>query len=346
MTATKHLRTRGAALFSAAVVGLLIPGLALAADEPAQKHRLSFAPRVGFNVAAKFEGVGAVGLYRTTPNGDGYNYDDGYILTDISGNQGGQTWYWGYDDSAAQVSGDTIRLSRSTVAASPGAVTEDADPSLGGELVGYLGLGTKGRLRYGLEAAAGYQHLQIQAAHRLLVTLATDSDVYPFVPGTTPPTVTPSTPYQGSYQGPGFLIADMPSDSFSSLTPDVALSSRNELSADLWSFRVGPGFEVPLGRRVCLGFGFGIEAGWLNATLSWNESAGNYGSAGKVTDATALVGFYATGSVAWQFTERWSLAAGIQYHNLGTYEHSYHGRTVTLDLNNALSVTAGMAWLF
>ncbi len=59
-----------------------------------------------------------------------------------------------------------------------------------------------------------------------------------------------------------------------------------------------------------------------------------------------LVGFYATGSIAWQFTERWSLAAGIQYHNLGTYEHSDNGRTVTLDLNNALSVTAGLAWRF
>lgn len=340
------MRTRRSALAATAVLGLLIPGLALAADDPTPKHRLGFTPRVGFNVKAKFEGVGAVGLNRTTPNGEAYNYDDGYILTDISGNQGGQTWYWGYDNSTAQVSGNTIRLSRSRVAAPPGAVSEDADPSLGGELVGYLELGTKGRLRYGLEAAAGYQHLQIQATRRLLVTLATDSDAYPFVPDTTPPTATPSTPYQGTYQGPGFLIGDMPSSSSSSLTPDVALASRNELSAHLWSFRVGPGFELPLGRRVSVELGFGVEAGWLDTTQSWKESAGNYGSAGKVTDSAVLVGFYAAGSVAWQFAERWSLAAGIQYHNLGTYEHSDNGRTVTLDLNHALSVTAGLAWRF
>lgn len=333
-------------LLSAALLSWLIPGLARAADEPAPKNRLSFAPRVGFNVSAKFEGAGAGGSSRRTPNGDAYNYDDGYVLTDISGNQGGQTWYWGYDNSAGQVSGNTILLNRSTVAAGPGPVSEDADPSLGGELIGYLEIGTKGRLRYGLEAAAGYQHLQVQAAHRLLVTLATEADAYPFTPGTTPPTATPAAPYQGTYEGPGFLIGDMPSDSSSSLTPDVPLSSRNELTAHLWSFRLGPCFEVPVSRRVSVGFGAGIEGGWLHATASWSESAGSYGAAGETTDSTVLVGIYAAGTVSWQFAERWSLSGGIQYHNLGTYEQSDRGRTVTLDLNNAIYVTAGVSWRF
>src|SRR5207248_6705068 len=52
---------------------------------------------------------------RLTPRGDRYNYDDGYLLTDTSGNYGGQTWYWGYDNSANQISGNTIMLSRSTI---------------------------------------------------------------------------------------------------------------------------------------------------------------------------------------------------------------------------------------
>src|SRR5256885_10986486 len=42
-------------------------------------------------------------------------FRSGYVLTDVSGNLGGQTWYWGYDDSASQISGNTILLNRSTV---------------------------------------------------------------------------------------------------------------------------------------------------------------------------------------------------------------------------------------
>lgn len=338
--------TRPSALLSIVLLSLLIPGFALAADEPARTSRLSFNPRVGFNVSAEFEGVGSGSSRRTTPNGDPYNYDNGYVLTDISGNQGGQTWYWGYDNSAAQVSGNNILLSRSTVSTGAGPVAENADPSVGGELVYGLELGTKGRLRYGFEAAAGYQHIRVQSARTLLVSLATETDAYPFMAGTTPPTATSSMPYQGTRQGPGFLIGDTATGTTSAVTPGVPLSSENELISHLWSLRFGPCFEIPVGNRLTLGLSGGIEGGMLHSTISWTESAGSYRSAGEVTDSAVLVGFYAAGSVSWQFADRWSLSGGVQYHNLGTYEHAYQGRTVKLDLNNAIYVTAGLIWRF
>jgi hypothetical protein len=50
------------------------------------------------------------------PTGGGINrtYDDGYVMVDITENEGGQTWYWGYQQ-ASQVAGDTIQFHATTI---------------------------------------------------------------------------------------------------------------------------------------------------------------------------------------------------------------------------------------
>jgi len=54
---------------------------------------------------------------RRTPNGDAYNYNNGYVLTDISGNAGNQTWYWGYDNSSqVNFANNTIAFDRTVMA--------------------------------------------------------------------------------------------------------------------------------------------------------------------------------------------------------------------------------------
>src|SRR5688572_15733902 len=128
-------------------------------------NRLSLSARFGFNISGKFKGIGD-GLFATPPvnprrtppqagrpNGDPYNYENGYLLTDISGNFGGETTYWGYDDSASQISGNTILLSRSIANSSVSGKDESAAPTYGGELVYNPHLGEHGRKRYGIEIA-------------------------------------------------------------------------------------------------------------------------------------------------------------------------------------------------
>lgn len=326
----------------------LLSPLAQAADEEsAFTSRLSLASRAAFNISARFDGLGTGGSLRITPNGDAYNYDDGYKLTDSSGNAGDKTWYWGYDDSVNQVSGNTILLHSTSVADEGLSVSDLADPSPSVELVYNLELGTKGRARYGFEAAAGYQRIHVEGSADFLVTLSTVTDVYPFTqdPATLPP-ATPSMPYQGSYQGPGFLIGATPSTTTTTATPNTPMASQNELSAGLWTLRLGPYIEYPVRDRVTVGLSGGIEGGMLNANLSWNESAGSYRSAGEYDDSKVLVGFFVGGTVSWQFADRWSLSGGVQYHNLGIYEHAYQDRTVELNLNKALYATIGVGWSF
>jgi hypothetical protein len=56
-------------------------------------------------------------------------------------------------------------------------------------------LGTKGRFRFGLEAAANYADLSLRDSRTISGSLIRVTDAYPFTPGTTPPRATPSDPY-------------------------------------------------------------------------------------------------------------------------------------------------------
>jgi len=319
-----------------------------AEEESGFLNRLSLSPRVGFNISAEFESTatGGSGGARVTPNGDAYNYDNGYVLTDVSGNAGGQTWYWGYDDSTAQVSGNTILLSRTTASGAPASMAQDADLSPGVELLYQMQLGAHGRLRHGLEAAVAYQHVHVSAPGSTTATLTTTMDAYSFTAGGTPPAASPSSPYQGTYQGPGFLISATPSSSTTATTPNVALSTENELQSGLWGFRVGPWVAYDIADRVSLGLSIGVAAGVLNAEVTWRDTAGSTTASGSGTDLGVLMGFYMSSTASWQFAERWSLVGGIQYQNLGTYEHEFDGRSVKLDVDNAIFVSIGVGWSF
>src|SRR6266496_1200101 len=85
-------------------------------------NQITLSGRVGFNISARFKSIAAPAPspnVRTAPDGLLYNYEDGYVHTDISENFGGQTWNWGYDNSSRQVVGNTIEMSR---AAAPGTI--------------------------------------------------------------------------------------------------------------------------------------------------------------------------------------------------------------------------------
>src|SRR5690348_12485896 len=79
-------------------------------------NRISFSGRFGLGISARFKSVKVPLLQsqRTTPDGSSYNYNDGYVLADVSQNAGGKTWNWGYDNSSSQVSGNNVLLSRDT----------------------------------------------------------------------------------------------------------------------------------------------------------------------------------------------------------------------------------------
>src|SRR5258706_507018 len=146
------------------LIAVCLCASAAAYGQQEETNRLTLSARFGFNISARFKGLSTLpppSATRKTPGGDNYNYDDGYVLTDNSGNFGGQTWYWGYDDSSRQVSGNNVVMSRSTLEGSAGSASADGDPSYGAELVYSRLLFTKDRLRLGVELAANYLNLSL-----------------------------------------------------------------------------------------------------------------------------------------------------------------------------------------
>jgi hypothetical protein len=334
-------------------IAVLLIAVTAGADE-ISTNRLTFSARFGFNMSAKFKGVPVTTTPtpssvsgRTTPQGDAYNYDDGYVLKDISDNYGGQTWYWGYDNKAAQVSGDTILLSKTTAASSgSGSDSMEDDPYYGGEISYQRLLMVKGATRIGIEVAANYMNMCLSQNQTLSGNTTIVTDAYPFTPGTTPPTATTSDPYQGSFGGPGFVIGGTPVDSTTAILAGTSIEDHQSFDANLWGFRLGPYLEWPMSERWNVSVCGGLAVGLLDANASWKQTSGSAVTKGSGSDWEVLWGCYAGANVAYQFAENWSVVGGAQYQYLGDYEHSFGGRKVEVDFTKSIFVTIGLSWTF
>ena len=322
-------------------------------------NQLTFSTREALNVTGKFRNVGNLFQRgtRTTPNGDLYNYDDGYVLTDSSGNFGGQTWYWGYDESS-QVSGNTMLMNRSTLssasAGSSAMLDSDSRASnVGGEIAFTRHLGRYRELSFGLEAAASYLNVALDTHTAFAADVSTTTDAYPFAPGTTPPQTPPA--YQGTFNGPGFVIGSSPSSSSVSSTPGGAtISGRRAFDADVWGLRLGPHFQIPFfegGRSLKIFFSGGLAMGAVNGSSSFVETATlNDGTMitafGKTHGTKLLYGGFASAGLTLELSDQWNAQLGMIYEDLGRYEQTVAGRSVELNLSQSFFMTIGVGFKF
>ena len=315
-------------------------------------NRFTLSARFGFNIKANFQSPGAFGgggggAARFTPEGAAYNYDDGYVLTDVSGNFGGETWYWGYDDSVSQISGNNILLSRSTpTGGAAGNGDLSASPYPGFELTYNRLLKIKGDARIGVEAAINYMPISLnnRESYSSAVTRVTDS--YAFTPSTTPPAATPANPYQGSFNGPGFLIGDTPVSSVTAIIPGIAVTDQKKFEANLIGFRLGPYLDWPLSENWTISASGGLALGLLNARTEWDLTVGGTPSSGRGSDFNLLWGFYLGGNATYRLSEKWSVTGGVQFQTLGKYEQTVAGRKVEVDFSKSIFVNVGVTYQF
>ena len=330
----------------------LFTAFGASAHDTNQLNRFSLNARIGFNITARFKDLGRLTLVpstRLTPNGDVRNYDDGYVLRDISDNYGGETWYWGHDNDS-QVSGDTILMSRSTPlrgGSSPFGVDED-DAQLGAELAYNRELFRHQNQRYGLELAVNYMNIGFDDDSSFRAATRKTTDAYPFHNGTTPPLA----PYEGTFGGPGFVLGDTP---VSSVTRRVAggatVSGQREFDANVWGFRLGPYADFPMGTNWNFSLSAGLAVGLVDASAKWNERIYINNnlvarSRGEGDDFGVLWGGYVSGKISYRINDQWRLEGGAQFQALGKYDERIDGRRVELDLGKAVFVTAGLSYSF
>ncbi len=310
-------------------------------------NRFSVSARAGFNIKSDFRysATTFAGASDTTPNGDAYNYDDGYVLTDVSGNAGGMTWYWGYDDSAAQVDtlNDEIVMTRTDNIADSGKNDMDGStPFVGAEMLFSHEFERSEDWRFGFDIAASFMPLDFEDDSQFMTTDATTTDRFAFTGGTTPPTATPGTPYQGTFNGPGFLIGSTPASSSTVTAPGAAVNVKSELDGTLWGLRIGPYMEFPLSDSLLLHCSGGLSLGWLDVDVDW-QATGAISETGGGRNSANLSGMYLGADLLWLVTENWHLTAGAEFEYLNDWEGDFGAGTASLDFTRTLYATLGIA---
>lgn len=277
-------------------------------------------------------------------------YDNGYVLPDVSGNSG-QTWNWGYS-SASQVSGNTLNFSRLDNTAGGAVKDETSDLSVGGEIV--IGseltrfeIGDR-EARLGWEVGYGYNPFSISYSG---VSAGTAS--YTQASYDTTGIVVPQEGYHGTYNGPGATISTTP---LSSSTINSASSSAysGSLDSDLHNFKLGIWLDLPVSKKMMAGVSLGYSSLYSNAELKFTENV-TYTDLGipvtgpvsrKVSAGDWNPGMYLEGRFSYLFSKHISAYVNGGYQYNGEFKFSGAGRNVTMDFSSLFSVGLGVAYKF
>ena len=324
-------------------------------------NRITGSLRIGMNMPAGFQNPGGSlnphgvpGHGRRAGHGLPFNYDDGYVWRDSSGNAGGQTWFWGYDNSGQlNASGpNTVDFHRVTAPLLPSEAGGKDSDALGAEITFDHQLGVKEdwhHLRYGVEMAFNYMPFDVDAGGTYHSPIATRTDTYGYTPFTTPP----GAPYYGSFGGPGFVLNSTRLNSVTTLSAgNATLQGNYNLNANLWGFRLGPYLERPLSENFSLHFSGGLAVGIIDANAGWAESFTPPGggtpvnSHGFGSDLKVLWGYYAGMDAVYQLNKHWDIDVGVQLQDVGVYGHNFGGRKAVIDLSQSVFVQLGVSYRF
>jgi hypothetical protein len=304
----------------------------LTLQEKPALNRFGLSYRPGFNISANFNNLGrlpasAPGL---AAGGVPHTYDDGFVLVDISGNAGGQTWNWGYAD-ARQIMGPNLVLSSSL----PGTLARDRenDPQQGFEFTYARQLGQAKRTRWGLESAFNFTAVNLRhGAPAPVGVLAVDA----FSLGGIIP---PLAPYAGTFAGPGPLISDAPVRS--------SFNVDSRFNASMYGLRLGPYLDVSVSKALTLNFSAGLAAVTVDGRYRYEELAVAPGSGSILRHGLGhKTAFHAGGFVAanlsYQVTKAVNVFAGIQFQSVGKHSHTVDDKQTVLDLRKSLFATLGL----
>ena len=332
----------------------------LASPASESLNRFGLAWRTTFNVQVGFKNAGAFAA-RTDPGpatGASFDrtYDDGFNRVDISGNNHGNgyantTWYWGYD-SASQILPSTSNPQSVVMHSSSSSGTylndRNDDRQPGVEFSYNRELLRRDHWRAGLEGVFGYTDLTVEDNGAYITEVSQIADSFS-VPVSSSGQYLPPPSRTATFDGPGSVISSSPSRTTSSAQGQVTGNRR--FRADLFGFRFGPYFELPIGKKAAFDLSGGLALMYVSSDFSFNESiavAGlsSYDSAASGSHQQWRVGGYAAGAFSYAITSRWSAFAGAQFQDLGKYTHTEGSRQAVLDLTQAIFVTIGLSYSF
>jgi hypothetical protein len=304
-------------------------------DMPENPNRFSFGPTFGINFKADFYNNVNPG---PATGGANHLYNDGYVLVDSSGNAGGFTTYWGYQN-ASQVSGVTMNF-HAIQNGSSSSVTDD--PQYGAEFIYQRVIGNLPFMSgdWGLEAGFGFTKLDLR--ENLGGTVPVTADAYQLNGPA------PGPGYNGTFSGPGSLLSDTPTRTVTSAT----LTGYQKLSGQLFSLRVGPFAEFKFNDKLSVAASVGLTLAPAMVDYDFSENAvlaggaGTLVSSGHSSTTKLLYGPYVGAMLRYDFNKCWGVYVGARFQNLTDLNQSAGGRTARLDPAATIYATAGVTWKF
>jgi hypothetical protein len=301
-------------------------------NSPDNLNRFSFGPTFGINFKAEFHDNANPGPSVTPAGGANRTYDDGYVRVDNSGDAGGLTQNWGYQNASQYNAANGGTMNFLTV----GSSSATGNPQYGGELIYQRVIGSLPALSgdWGLESGFGFTELDLR--ENLSGTATVDS--FP-LNGVVPPLAG----YNGTFSGPGALLGD-------TLTRTAA-TGYQKLSGQLFSLRLGPFAELNFTPQLSLAASVGLTLAPTTVDYDFSETAALAGGGtitenGSSSKTRLLYGPYVGGMLRYNFNKNWGVYVGARFQNLTSLDQSVGGRTARLDPSVTFYGSAGLSWSF
>lgn len=320
-----------------------------------------YAPMIGLKT--EFSGFGnfqnAFPVPAPAP-GTNYTYLDGSVLLDVSGNFGGLTSFWSYNN-AAQIDpaafGGQGAVNYSTLASSmsqAGNVTDNGVAAAGSfEIYAYREIGAAalpapaGRhSTWGLRV--GIQHTRVDQTNSdsLAAGMTTISDSFN-LNGIIPP----AAPFTGAFIG-GFgdpLISDTPTRTLGTTTATISGSRRLEVQLSIAQF--GSYIEIPVAKNLNLMLEGGVLAGVANGTYHFTSTvtvpgAGSQTTTGHSSRSKFLPGFYTGLGLNCTLTPRLSVQTSARYQYMREFDLTANGSSASLNFDSAFVLSLAAIWKF
>jgi hypothetical protein len=325
------------------------PAVKLHDPEPKLAGKFSLSYRAVFNARANFSNLGGFPA-QTNPGpatgGVDHIYDDGFNRVDNSGNAGGLTTFWGYQNAGQLPGNDTVVMSSSTAAAN-GSARDNDDPQHGFELSYNHEIGRfENDVRWGFEGAFNWTSFTFGNRGGFNSDVTQISDAYQ-LNGIIPPL----PPFSGTAAGPGPQIGDTPTRTTTVIVNGATTTGSRNIDASVYGFRVGPYVEIPLLKCCSLAFSGGFTLAVADSEFRINESStiagvGTINTIARNSRCEFLPGAYFSGQVNFAITEKVGLFTGAQYQHLASYNQQAAGRRAKIDLGNTIALTAGISFSF
>ena len=327
-------------------------------------NRVSIAFQSGFNLKTSFKNIGRFGAAANPGSTNGLSnhfYDDGYNLVDSANNQHFNgtgftqgTWNWGFNNFASQVHGNgdldgTIDMhSTSSAGGTSSGHDDNVQPGFMLTFSRELFRNEKDTWRTGLEWSFGYTDYSADDSSPVNAKATQLTDSYSTFGNTLPNSASYSQNLGGDPNH--IIIGDTMARSFSSTT--VPVSGTRKFDANLFAFKMGPYFEVPLNKTFSFSLEGGAELVYVYSRFQFNEEvvtpSGLLNVKGNNTDDGVQLGGYLGAKVSAALNDKWSLFAGAEWQDVGSYIHHNHatGESAVLDLSQAAFFTFGVGYSF